>query len=57
MKTTIYRDTNGFDALAHEWDDLLARAEKVPIFMRYTYQRTWWQYLGNNDFFFQGGGC
>jgi CelD/BcsL family acetyltransferase involved in cellulose biosynthesis len=49
MKTTIYRDTNGFDALAHEWDDLLARAEKAPIFMRYTYQRTWWQYLGNDD--------
>jgi CelD/BcsL family acetyltransferase involved in cellulose biosynthesis len=49
MKTTIYRDTSGFDALAHEWDDLLVRVGRAPIFMHYTYQRTWWQYLGNND--------
>jgi hypothetical protein len=49
MKTTIYRDTSGFDALAHEWDDLLVRVGRAPIFMHYTYQRTWWQYLGIND--------
>lgn len=49
METTIYHDTSGFDALAHEWDELLARTIKAPIFMRYIYQRTWWQYLGNDD--------
>ena len=49
MKTTIYNDISGFDALAQEWDDLLERTEKAPLFMRYIYQRTWWQYLGNDD--------
>lgn len=49
MKTTIYRDMSGFDALAEEWDDLLQRADNVPFFMEYIYQRTWWQYLGNDD--------
>ena len=49
MKTIIYRNDSGFAALAREWDDLLARVKKAPIFMRYIYQRTWWQYLGNNN--------
>ncbi|MCP4233751.1 MAG: hypothetical protein GY770_09225, partial [Aestuariibacter sp.] len=49
MKTTIYRDTRGFGTLTDEWDDLLARAEPAPIFMHHIYQRTWWQWLGNDD--------
>ena len=49
MKTIIYNDMRGFDALANEWDDLLSRAVNAPFFMRYIYQRTWWQYLGNDD--------
>jgi CelD/BcsL family acetyltransferase involved in cellulose biosynthesis len=49
MKTIIYHDMRGFDTLAHEWDNLLARAVNAPFFMRYIYQRTWWQYLGNGD--------
>lgn len=49
MQTTIYTDTTGFDLLAPEWDDLLLRSVNPPFFMRYVYQRTWWQYLGNDD--------
>ncbi|MCL4302976.1 MAG: GNAT family N-acetyltransferase [Anaerolineae bacterium] len=49
MQTTIYTDPTGFEQLAHEWDDLLARSVNAPFFMRYIYQRTWWQHLGNDD--------
>jgi CelD/BcsL family acetyltransferase involved in cellulose biosynthesis len=49
MKTTIYRDMSGFDTLGGEWDNLLERADNAPFFMKYIYQRTWWQYLGNDD--------
>jgi len=49
MKTIIYNDMRGFDTLADEWDDLLSRAVDAPLFMRYIYQRTWWQHLGNDD--------
>jgi CelD/BcsL family acetyltransferase involved in cellulose biosynthesis len=48
MQTTIYTDTAGFDLLADEWDDLLERAVNPPFFMRYSYQSTWWEYLGND---------
>lgn len=49
MQTTIYTNMSGFDLLAQEWDDLLQRSVNAPFFMRYIYQRTWWQYLGNGD--------
>jgi CelD/BcsL family acetyltransferase involved in cellulose biosynthesis len=49
MHTTIYTTAKGFEVLAQEWDDLLLRSTNAPFFMRYVYQRTWWQYLGNND--------
>lgn len=49
MKTIIYNDMDGFNVLADEWDDLLSRAVNAPFFMRYIYQRTWWQHLGNDD--------
>ena len=49
MHITIYTDITGFDQLAEEWDDLLMRAVSAPFFMRYCYQRTWWQYLGNGN--------
>ncbi|MBN1991740.1 MAG: GNAT family N-acetyltransferase [Anaerolineae bacterium] len=49
MKTIVYNDVGGFEALAGEWDELLARTKHAPIFMRYVYQQTWWQYLGNNE--------
>ncbi len=49
MQTTIYTNISGFELLAQEWDDLLQRSVNAPFFMRYIYQRTWWQYLGNDD--------
>jgi len=49
MQTTIYHDAAGFETLAQEWDTLLERAVHPPFFMRYVYQSTWWQCLGNND--------
>jgi CelD/BcsL family acetyltransferase involved in cellulose biosynthesis len=49
MQITIYTDVTGFELLAQEWDTLLERAIRAPFFMRYVYQRTWWQYLGNDD--------
>lgn len=49
MQTTIYTNAGGFEQLAQEWDDLLVRSVNAPFFMRYIYQRTWWQYLGSGD--------
>jgi len=49
METTIYTETSAFEVLGQEWDELLERAVRPPFFMRYSYQRTWWQYLGNDD--------
>ncbi|MDM8521075.1 GNAT family N-acetyltransferase [Anaerolineales bacterium HSG6] len=49
MKTSIFTNVTTFDALSVEWDNLLERAVSAPFFMRYAYQRAWWQYLGNDD--------
>lgn len=49
MQTYVYTDATAFDTLAQEWDGLLERSVKAPFFMRYAYQRAWWQYLGNDD--------
>lgn len=49
MQTTVYTEAATFDSLADEWDDLLQRSVSAPFFMRHAYQRTWWQYLGNDD--------
>jgi CelD/BcsL family acetyltransferase involved in cellulose biosynthesis len=49
MKTTILTNTTDFDALSSEWDELLERVVNAPFFMRYLYQRTWWQHLGEGD--------
>ncbi len=49
METTIYTDAAGFDTLAPEWDDLLQRSASAPFFMHYSYQHTWWRYLGNDN--------
>ncbi len=49
MKTTIYRDASGFDALAGEWDALLHDSQADTIFMTHMWQRTWWHHLGEGD--------
>lgn len=49
MNTTVYTDLASFNLLAEEWDQLLNNAVTAPFFMRYIYQRIWWQCLGNDD--------
>jgi len=49
MQTTVYTNSTGFELLANEWNDLLARSVHPPFFMRYSYQNMWWHYLGNDD--------
>ncbi|MBN1219795.1 MAG: hypothetical protein JXM69_12775 [Anaerolineae bacterium] len=49
MQPTVYRNADGFETLAQEWDELLARSSRALLFMRHVYQRTWWRYLGNDD--------
>ncbi len=49
MQTEIYTDSNAFEQLAPEWDDLVERSVNAPFFMRHTYQSVWWKYLGNDD--------
>ena len=49
MQITVYTEKSIFETLAAEWDDLLLRSVNAPFFMRHAYQRTWWQYLGNDD--------
>ena len=49
---TVYApgaQTNGFDALANEWNALLHRARLHPPFLTYEWQTTWWRYLGEGD--------
>jgi len=44
-----YHDTDGFDALAEEWNPLLHRSAADTIFLTLEYQRTWWDYLGRGE--------
>jgi len=44
-----YHDTNGFDALAGEWNDLLHLSPADTIFLTLEYQRTWWRHLGEGE--------
>jgi CelD/BcsL family acetyltransferase involved in cellulose biosynthesis len=41
-----YHDTDGFERLAGEWNDLLRRSAADTIFLTLEFQRTWWEYLG-----------
>jgi CelD/BcsL family acetyltransferase involved in cellulose biosynthesis len=49
MKTMIYRDETGFDALALEWDVLLHDSQADTVFMTHMWQTTWWRHLGEGD--------
>ena len=49
MQAEIFTDSNAFEELAPEWDNLLERSVNAPFFMRHTYQSIWWKYLGNDD--------
>lgn len=41
--------TNGFIALADEWNPLLARSRFDTLFLTYEWQSTWWQQLGEGE--------
>ncbi len=49
MHIQTFTDVSGFDALASEWDDLIARSVSSPLFLTYRWQRTWWEHLGHGD--------
>jgi len=44
-----YHDTNGFEILAGEWNELLHRSAADTIFLTLEYQRTWWRVLGRGE--------
>ncbi len=47
MRVELLTASSGFDRLADEWDDLLQRAVIRSIFLSHSWQRTWWEHLGN----------
>lgn len=49
MRIQTFTDAAGFDVLASEWDDLLARSISPSIFLTHHWQRTWWEHLGKGD--------
>jgi CelD/BcsL family acetyltransferase involved in cellulose biosynthesis len=49
MRVEIFTDATGFDRLAGEWDDLLARSLTPSIFLTHHWQRIWWQHLGHGS--------
>jgi CelD/BcsL family acetyltransferase involved in cellulose biosynthesis len=51
MSLTIhaYHDTDGFEKLTGEWNDLLRRSAADTIFLTLEFQRTWWECLGEGE--------
>jgi len=49
MNTTLYQTTDGFAALAEEWNALLARAAFDTPFLTVEWQRIWWQHFGGGN--------
>jgi CelD/BcsL family acetyltransferase involved in cellulose biosynthesis len=49
MRIQCFTDISGFDQLAGEWDDLLARALVPSIFLTHRWQRIWWEHLGHGN--------
>lgn len=49
MRAELFTDPFIFAQLAHEWDDLLARAVVPSIFLSHRWQGIWWHYLGNGN--------
>jgi len=40
---------DGFQALALEWDSLLAQCRFNSFFLTHAWQTTWWHYLGHGE--------
>lgn len=49
MQTEIYTSADAFDALAGEWNALLAQSSSNTLFLTNEWQKTWWQYLGEGE--------
>jgi len=49
MYTEYYYDASGFDALAAEWNNLLARSVSNTIFLTWEWQTTWWRHMGEDE--------
>jgi CelD/BcsL family acetyltransferase involved in cellulose biosynthesis len=49
LSVYAYHDTDAFEALAEEWNELLHRSATDTIFLTLEYQRTWWQQLGEGE--------
>lgn len=47
LAVQAYRDVDGFDALAGEWNGLLRRSTADTVFLTLEYQRLWWETLGD----------
>jgi len=52
LSLTVYPPTSGtqgFDALADEWNPLVRRSRFNTIFLTHEWQTTWWHYLGEGE--------
>lgn len=49
MRIIQHTTPAAFDALAGEWDALLARSAANTIFLSHDWQRVWWRELGDGD--------
>jgi len=49
MNTTLYQSPEAFSALASEWNPLVHRTASDVPFLTVEWQRTWWQYFGNDN--------
>jgi CelD/BcsL family acetyltransferase involved in cellulose biosynthesis len=47
LHTQVYADSNGFDALAPEWNELLRDSPADTVFLTHQWQSTWWHHLGD----------
>jgi CelD/BcsL family acetyltransferase involved in cellulose biosynthesis len=45
LRTEVIADEGGFARLAREWDELLDTSEQRVYFLRYGWNRLWWQML------------
>jgi CelD/BcsL family acetyltransferase involved in cellulose biosynthesis len=49
LSISTYHDTNVFEELAGEWNDLLNRSLANTVFLTLEFQRVWWRFLGDGE--------
>ena len=52
MRITVHTEDDQFDALAPEWDALLARSITNRLFLTFDWQRAWWRAFGGGKSLF-----